>query len=137
MKRNRMFTLLWLAGAFLLLCACARAAKPEFTDTLPCNAEDGYTWLVYESADSIGHIDTEQTYREDETYAMLGAPGVLENVFRGVSPGLVTVRLYYVHAEDWDGLRSSAHGAAYYEFQVYDDLSIRLLYSEVEFPDRF
>lgn len=127
-----------LTGMLLLaLSACARSAEPAFTDTLPCDADGGYSWIISETADNTGDVEAEQVYRDDETYAMLGAPGVLETTFRGVVPGFVTVRLYYVHPDAWDGLRSSADGAAYYEFQVCDDLSIRLLYSEVEFPDRF
>ncbi len=135
MKRS--IAALVLAAFLFALFGCAEPAEPAFVDTLPCNAQSGYTWVIFKSAGNTGDIDAEQTYRDDETYAQLGASGVLENTFTGVSPGKVTLRLYYVQPDSWNGLRSSADGAAYYEFQVDDDLSIRLLYSEVEFPDGF
>ena len=57
---------------------------------------------------------------------------MLENAFTGTTPGIAIVRLYYVNPDDWDGYRSSAYGVAYYEFQVYEDLTISLLNEEHE-----
>jgi hypothetical protein len=50
---------------------------------------------------------------------------------------VAAVRLYYVHPLTWDGSNSEARGTAYYEFLVYEDFTIRLLYSEIELPDEF
>jgi hypothetical protein len=134
---KKKLSLVFLAVVLVLLCACAKAPEASFTDTLPCDAADDYTWVAKLVAGSTGEVNLLQTYRDDETYALLGASGVLENAFTGVTPGIAIVRLYYVRPDDWDGYRSSADGVAYYEFEVYDDLTIRLLYSEVEFPDSF
>ena len=125
--------------AVMIASLLKKKKKPEITyvDTLPCDQASGYTWVARSSSDDTGQVYIGQTYRDDETYALMGASGVLENAFAGVVPGIATVRLYYVHALDWDGSNSSAEGTAYYEFLVYDDLTIRLLYSEIELPDEF
>lgn len=119
------------------LCACSKTPEVSYIDTLPCDAVDGYSWVAKLVRGSTGEVNLAQTYRDDETYEMLGASGVLENAFTGVTPGIAIVRLYYVRPDDWDGYRSSASGVAYYEFEVYEDLTISLLYSEVELPDSF
>lgn len=129
--------LLVFAAVLVCLCACTKAPEPSYTDTLPCNPSGGFTWIAKLVSGSTGEVGLTQTYSEDETYALMGASGVLENAFTGTSPGLAIIRMYYVCPDDWDGLRSSADGVAYYEFEVYDDLTIRLLYSEVELPDSF
>lgn len=129
--------LLALAAMLVCLCACSKSSEPTYTDTLPCNQAAGYTWVAKLVSGSTGEVGLTQTYSDDEAYAVMGASGMLENSFSGVSPGLAIVRMYYVCLDGWDGLRSSADGVAYYEFEVYDDLTIRLLYSEVELPDSF
>jgi len=126
-----------LAIMILSLFGCGKKPEVTYVDTLPCDQVSGYTWVARASSENTGQVYIGQTYRDDETYALLGASGVLENAFAGVIPGIATVRLYYVHALDWDGLNSSAEGTAYYEFLVYEDLTIRLLYSEIELPDTF
>jgi len=126
-----------VAIMLLSLIGCGKKPEVTYVDTLPCDQASGYTWVARASNTNTGQVYIGQTYRDDETYALLGASGVLENAFAGVIPGVATVRLYYVHALDWDGLNSSAEGTAYYEFLVYEDLTIRLLYSEIELPDTF
>jgi hypothetical protein len=132
-------TLLLALIALMIVSLFGCRKKPEVTyvDTLPCDQASGYTWVARSSAKDTGQVYIGQTYRDDETYALMGASGVLENAFAGVVPGIATVRLYYVHALDWDGYNSSAEGTAYYEFLVYDDLTISLLFSEIELPDEF
>ena len=126
-----------LAIMITSLFGCQKKPEVTYVDTLPCDQVSGYTWVARASSSDTGQVYIGQTYRDDETYALLGASGVLENAFAGVVPGVATVRLYYVHSLDWDGFNSSAEGTAYYEFMVYEDLSIRLLYSEIELPDEF
>ena len=121
----------------LPLAGCRKPPEPNFVDTLPCNNARGYTWIARSNAGDTGKVALTQTYRDDETYALFGASGVLENAFVGVTPGVATIRLYYAHPDLWSGLNSDADGTAYYEFLVYDDLTISLLYSEVEFPESF
>ena len=131
---------LFTAWVFLLIASlfgCTKKPEVTYVDTLPCDQASGFTWVARVGNDDTGQVYIGQTYRDDETYAFMGASGVLENAFAGVVPGVATVRLYYVHALDWDGSNSSAKGTAYYEFMVYDDLTIRLLYSEIELPDEF
>ena len=131
---------LFTAWVFLLIASlfgCTKKPEVTYVDTLPCDQASGFTWVARAGNDDTGQVYIGQTYRDDETYAFMGASGVLENAFAGVVPGVATVRLYYVHALDWDGSNSSAEGTAYYEFMVYDDLTIRLLYSEIELPDEF
>lgn len=135
MKKTLLIALLAVMIASLF--GCRKKPEVTFVDTLPCDQASGYTWVARASSDDTGQVYIGQTYRDDETYALLGASGVLENAFAGVVPGIATVRLYYVHALDWDGYNSSAEGTAYYEFLVYDDLTISLLYSEIELPDEF
>ncbi len=135
MKKSLLIAL--LLSLALLLPGCKKAHEITFIDTLPCDQADGYTWVARSTAGDTGQIFLEQTYREDETYALLGASGVLENEFAGVVPGYSIIRLYYVHASTWDGSNSDALGTAYYEFLIYDDLTISLLYSEVELPDSY
>jgi len=135
MKKTLLLALLALMAVSLF--GCRRKPEITFVDTLPCDQASGYTWIARASGGDTGQVYIEQTYRDDETYALLGASGVLENAFAGVLPGVATVRLYYVHALDWDGSNSSARGTAYYEFLVYEDLTISLLYAEVELPDSF
>ena len=126
-----------LIAMSVLLFGCKKNPEGVFVDTLPCDQAAGYTWIARAGAGDTGQVYLEQTYRDDETYQMMGASGVMENQFAGVVPGIATVRLYYVHESDWDGINSGALGTAYYEFQVYDDLTIRLLYSEIELPDSY
>ena len=121
----------------LSLFGCKKKPETMYIDTLPCDQTGGYTWVARISSGDTGKVFVDQIYRDDDTYALLGASGVMENEFAGVSPGIATVRLYYVNVADWDGLNSSADGTAYYEFLVYDDLTISLLYSEIELPDRY
>lgn len=135
MKKKRILALLF--AMVLLLCACNQERDPSYTDTLPCDEKSGYTWVARLVSGSTGAVNISQTYSADDTYALMGASGILENAFTGVTPGLAIVRLYYVNPLTWDGLRSSAEGVAYYEFEVYDDLTIRLLYSEVELPGSY
>ena len=135
MKKTLLIVLLGIMIASLF--GCRKNPEVTFVDTLPCDQASGYTWVARSSADDTGLVYIGQTYRDDETYALMGASGVLENAFAGVEPGIATVRLYYVHSLDWDGLNSSAKGTAYYEFLVYDDLTISLIYSEIELPDEF
>ena len=135
MKKTALIAL--FALMILSLFGCGKKPEVSYVDTLPCDQASGYTWVARASSDNTGQVYIGQTYRDDETYTFLGASGVLENAFAGVTPGVATVRLYYVHALDWDGSNSSAEGTAYYEFMVYDDLSIRLMYSEIELPDEF
>ena len=129
--------LAFVALMIVSLFGCRKKPEVTYVDTLPCDQASGYTWVARSSASDTGQVYIGQTYRDDETYALMGASGVLENAFAGVVPGIATVRLYYVHALDWDGSNSSATGTAYYEFLVYDDLTISLLYSEIELPDEF
>ncbi|MEA4870385.1 MAG: hypothetical protein VB062_07080 [Christensenella sp.] len=126
-----------LIAMCVLLFGCKKKPEGLFVDTLPCDQAGGYTWVARASAGDTGQVYIEQAYRNDETYELMGASGVMENQFAGVVPGIATVRLYYVHESDWDGINSGADGTAYYEFLVYDDLTISLLYSEVELPDTF
>ncbi|NLI53251.1 MAG: protease inhibitor I42 family protein [Clostridiales bacterium] len=135
MKKTLLIAL--LAAMALSLFGCRKKPEISFVDTLPCDQVSGYTWVARASSGDTGQVYVEQTYRDDETYELLGASGVLENAFSGVVPGVATVRLYYVHETDWDGYNSSAEGTAYYEFLIYEDLTISLLYSEVELPDSF
>lgn len=135
MRKKRILAL--LLAVFVLLSACNHAHEASYTDTLPCDEKSGYTWIARLVSGSTGDVNITQTFSADDTYALMGASGVLENAFTGVTPGLAIVRLYYVNPDTWDGLRSSAEGVAYYEFEVYDDLTIRLLYSEVELPDSY
>ena len=135
MKKTLLIVLLAVMIASLF--GCRKKPEVTFIDTLPCDQVSGYTWVARSSSGDTGQVYIGQTYRDDETYALMGASGVLENAFAGVVPGVATVRLYYVHALDWDGSNSSAKGTAYYEFLVYDDLTISLLYSEIELPDEF
>jgi hypothetical protein len=135
MKKSALIAL--LALMILSLVGCGKKPEITYVDTLPCDQVSGYTWVARASSQNTGQVYIGQTYRDDETYAFMGASGVLENAFAGVTPGVATVRLYYVHAIDWDGSNSSAEGTAYYEFLVYEDLTIRLLYSEIELPDKF
>ena len=132
---------IWLSALLTLmifsLIGCGKKPEVTYVDTLPCDQASGYTWVARANSKNTGQVYIGQTYRDDETYALMGASGVLENAFAGVIPGVATVRLYYVHALDWDGYNSSAKGTAYYEFLVYEDLTIRLLYSEIELPDEF
>jgi hypothetical protein len=125
------------AAILVCLCACSKAPEPTYTDTLPCDQVNGFTWVAKLSSSSVGEVGLTQTYSDGDADAVLGASGVLENAFTGLTPGLAIVRMYYVRPDEWDGYRSSASGVAYYEFEVYDDLTIRLLYSEVELPDSF
>ena len=125
-----------IAVMLVFLCACNKPHDASFTDTLPYSSKSGYTWVARLVSGSTGEVGISQTYRADETYALMGADGVIENVFTGLTPGIAIVRLYYVDAS-WDGFRSSASGVAYYEFEVYSDLTINLQYSEVELPDTF
>jgi hypothetical protein len=135
MKKTLLIALIALTIASLF--GCRKKPEISYVDTLPCDQASGYTWVARCGVNDTGQIYIGQTYREDDTYALMGANGVLENAFAGVVPGIATVRLYYVHALDWDGFNSSAEGTAYYEFLVYDDLTISLLYSEIELPDEF
>ena len=135
MKKTLLIALFALIIASLF--GCRKEPEVTYVDTLPCDQAGGFTWVARSSADDTGQVYIGQTYRDDETYELMGASGVLENAFAGVVPGIATVRLYYVHAIDWDGYNSSATGTAYYEFLVYDDLTISLLYSEIELPDEF
>ena len=135
MKKTLLIAL--IIAMSLSLFGCKKKSEGLFVDTLPCDQASGYTWVARESQGDTGMLFIEQFYRDDETYALLGASGVMENQFAGVVPGVASVRLYYVHESDWDGFNSSAEGTAYYEFMVYDDLTISLLYSEVELPDTF
>ena len=135
LKKTLLIALLVLMSVALF--GCRKKPEVTYVDTLPCDQVSGYTWVARASSSNTGQVYIGQTYRDDETYSLLGASGVLENAFAGVVPGVATVRLYYVHSLDWDGLNSSAEGTAYYEFMVYEDLSIRLLYSEIELPDEF
>lgn len=125
-----------LAVMLVLLCGCDKPHDVSFTDTLPYSSKSGCSWVARLVSGSTGEVGISQTYRSDETYAPMGADGVIENVFTGLTPGIAIVRLYYVDAS-WDGFRSTAAGVAYYEFEVYDDLTINLLYSEVELPDTY
>ena len=128
-----------LLGIVLMLglAGCRKPPEPNFIDTLPCNEARGFTWIARSNPGETGKVALTQTYRDDETYALLGASGVLENAFVGVTPGVATIRLYYANPDVWSGYNSDADGTAYYEFLVYEDLTISLLYSEVEFPDSF
>ena len=135
LKKTLLFAL--AALLFASLFGCAKKPEVTYVDTLPCDQASGFTWIVRASSGDTGKVFVDQIYRDDETYALLGASGVMEHDFAGVEPGVATIRLYYVHASDWDGLNSSAEGTAYYEFLVHDDLSISLMYSEVELPDSF
>ena len=135
-KLKRLVLVLFVVLA-VSLCACSKTPELSFVDTLPCDAVDNYTWVAKLVRGSTGEVNLAQTYRDDDTYELLGASGVLENAFTGVTPGIAIVRLYYVNPDEWDGYRSSALGVAYYEFHVYEDLTISLLYSEVELPDSF
>lgn len=135
MKKTLLIAL--VIAVSLSLFGCKKKSEGLFIDTLPCDQADGYTWVARASKGDTGEVYLEQFYRDDETYALLGASGVMENQFAGFTPGVAAVRLYYVHEADWDGFNSSADGTAYYEFMVYDDLTISLLYSEVELPDTF
>ena len=135
MKKTLLIGLLIAMG--VLLFGCKKKPEGMFVDTLPCDQAAGYTWIARASNGDTGQVFIEQTYRDDETYKMMGASGVTENQFAGVVPGIATVRLYYVHESDWDGINSGATGTAYYEFLVYDDLTISLLYSEIELPDSY
>ena len=137
MKKKRIPALFFAVFVLLGFCACKQEHDASYTDTLPCDGKSGYTWIARLVSGSTGAVNISQTYSADDTYALMGASGVLENEFTGVTPGLAIVRLYYVDPLSWDGLRSSAEGVAYYEFEVYDDLTIRLLYSEVELPDSY
>ena len=125
-----------IAVVHVFLCACNKPHDASFTDTLPYDSKSGCSWVARLVSGSTGEVGISQTYRADETYALMGADGVIENVFTGLTPGIAIVRLYYVDAS-WDGFRSTASGVAYYEFEVYDDLTINLLYSEVELPDTY
>ncbi len=116
---------------------CRKKPEDSFVDTLPCNQVGGYTWVARSTKGDTGQVYIEQFYRDDDTYAMLGASGVLENTFSGVVPGVATIRLYYVNQPAWNGSISDTLGTAYYEFLIYDDLTISLLYSEVQLPDSF
>ena len=135
MKKKLILVL--FAVILALLCACAKTHEVSYTDTLPCDNGSGHTWVAKLVSGSTGEVGISQTYRDDETYALMGASGVMENGFTGITPGLAIVRLYYVDPTKWDGFRSSADGVAYYEFEVYDDLTIRLQYSEVELPETY
>ena len=135
LKRSLLFALILLLVASLF--GCAKKPEVTYVDTLPSDQANGFSWVARAGSDDTGQVYIGQTYRDDETYAFMGASGVLENAFAGVVPGIATVRLYYVHALDWDGSNSSAKGTAYYEFMVYEDLTIRLLYSEIELPDEY
>ena len=138
--RNKSFLLYsFLLGIVLMLglVGCRKPPEPNFVDTLPCNQARGFTWIERSNPGDEGKVSLTQTYRDDETYALLGASGVLENAFVGVTPGVATIRLYYANPDVWSGYNSDADGTAYYEFLVYEDLTISLLYSEVEFPDSF
>ena len=135
MKKTLLIAL--VAALCLSLFGCRKKPETLFIDTLPCDQASGYTWIARASSGNTGQVFIDQIYRDDETYALLGASGVLENDFAGVEPGVATIRLYYVHESDWDGFNSSALGTAYYEFLVYDDLTISLLYSEIELPKTF
>ena len=128
--------ILELALLFALF-GCRKAPEPSFVDTLPCNQDSGFTWVARSNPGDTGEVYLTQTYRDEETYELLGASGVLENSFVGMRPGVATIRLYYVQPDLWSGFKSDADGMAYYEFLVYEDLTISLLYSEVEFPDSF
>ena len=134
-KKALLFALILLLIASLF--GCAKKPEVTYVDTLPSDQANGFSWVARAGSGDTGQVYIGQTYREDETYAFMGASGVLENAFAGVVPGIATVRLYYVHALDWDGSNSSAKGTAYYEFMVYEDLTIRLLYSEIELPDEY
>lgn len=135
MKKSLLSAL--IALMILSLFGCGKKPEVTYVDTLPCDQASGYTWVARANSKSTGQVYIGQTYRDDETYALMGASGVLENAFAGVIPGVASVRLYYVHSLDWDGSNSSAKGTAYYEFLVYEDLTIRLLYSQIELPDEF
>ncbi len=135
MKKTLLFAI--IIAVSLSLFGCKKKPETMFIDTLPCDQASGYTWVARTSSGDTGKVFVDQIYRDDDTYALLGASGVMENDFAGVVPGVATVRLYYVHEVDWNGFNSSAEGTAYYEFIVYDDLTISLLYSEVELPDTF
>jgi hypothetical protein len=135
MKKTLLIAL--IIAVCLSFIGCKKKPETMFVDTLPCNQAKGYTWVARASNGDTGKVFVDQIYRDDETYELLGASGVLENDFAGVEPGVATMRLYYVHEADWDGYNSSAEGTAYYEFLVYDDLTISLLYSEVELPDSY
>jgi hypothetical protein len=139
LKNRKRWSRTALLGLILLLglSGCRKPPEPNFVDTLPCSQANGYTWIARSNSDDTGKVALTQTYRDDETYELLGASGVLENAFVGVTPGVATMRLYYARPDLWSGLNSDADGTAYYEFLVYDDLTISLLYSEVEFPESF
>jgi hypothetical protein len=134
---KKMLLAAWIALMIFSLIGCRRKPEITYIDTLPCDQASGYTWVARSSAANTGQVYIGQTYRDDETYALMGASGVLENAFAGVVPGVAAVRLYYVHPLTWDGSNSEARGTAYYEFLVYEDFTIRLLYSEIELPDEF
>ena len=139
LRKKSRWSLRVLLGFVLLLglSGCRKPPEPNYVDTLPCDQATGYTWIARSNSGDTGKVALTQTYRDDETYELLGASGVLENAFVGVTPGVATIRLYYAHPDLWSGLNSDADGTAYYEFLVYDDLTISLLYSEVEFPESF
>jgi hypothetical protein len=135
MKKALLIALLAVIAVSLF--GCRKKPEESFVDTLPCNQAGGYTWVARSTAGDTGQVYIEQAYRDDDTYTMLGASGVLENMFYGVVPGVATIRLYYVDQTNWNGSNSDTMGTAYYEFLIYDDLTISLLYSEVHLPDSF
>lgn len=135
MKKALLF--ITIAALVLAMCGCRKSPEPSYVDTLPCDEADGYSWVARSNPGDTGKVALTQTYRDDETYELLGASGVLENAFVGTEPGVATIRMYYVEPDTWDGFKSESSGTAYYEFLVYEDLTISLLYSEIEFPDTF
>lgn len=134
-------TLTVVALLLCMLCAFAGCkAAPEtdaYTDSLPASSKSGRKWMVYVLMDSTGDVAISQSTAENDAYAMLGADSRTEHLIVGTEPGQVNIRMYYVDPAEWTGFRSDAYGVAYYELLIDDDLSIRLLYSEVELPEEY
>jgi len=72
----------------VFLCACNKPHDASFTDTLPYDSKSGCSWVARLVSGSTGEVGISQTYRADETYALMGADGVIENVFTGLTPGI-------------------------------------------------
>ena len=78
---------IWLSALLTLmifsLIGCGKKPEVTYVDTLPCDQASGYTWVARANSKNTGQVYIGQTYRDDETYALMGASGVLENAFAG------------------------------------------------------
>ena len=84
LKRSLLFALILLLVASLF--GCAKKPEVTYVDTLPSDQANGFSWVARAGSDDTGQVYIGQTYRDDETYAFMGASGVLKTLLQVLCP---------------------------------------------------